>query len=153
MTARTLIARFAILVLLASSSTRAVAGPVVNRNRIAAPSASADSALVRNRARVLGERLSAAGTRYVAVRDADLRGVETPAETLSPTLFAGARVRQVHISIELRHPLTVSGDRNGAAIGTLFLEAPRAGIDITVAANIFTNGITVIAAHPGRGSP
>ena len=66
--------------------------------------------MIENRARVLGNRLSASGTRYFAVTDADLVG-KTPDEVLRrlspPVITAVGGLRQIDIVVDLQRPITL----------------------------------------------
>lgn len=104
--------------------------------------------MVRNRARVFGDQISADGTRYFYVGDSDVRG-KTPDQVLqrlSPTaISAGDHVRQIDIVVNLNTPLTVfTKPGQPIYIGTAQVEG--AGIQsITVNAMILTDGITIIS--------
>lgn len=85
--------------------------------------------LVRNRARELGTRPSGNGTRYFAVRDADLQGVRSSEEILRrltpPPVGADDGVKAYEVSIELRQPIHLRVDsRTEVRIGTV-VSAPE----------------------------
>ena len=109
--------------------------PAVPMDSIVRPAAAASSTsytpsslvMIENRAKTLGSRLSASGTQYFAVRDADLIG-KTPDEVLTrlspPVITPGAGLRQVDIVVDLQRPITLfpAADRP-ANIGTAVVQS------------------------------
>ena len=104
--------------------------------------------MVRNRARVFKDRISADGTRYFYVGNSDLRGL-TPAQVLqrlSPTaISAGDHVREMDIVVDLHTPLTVF-TKPGQPIYVGTAQVEGTGVEsITVHSLILTDGITIIS--------
>lgn len=141
--------------LLAQNAISSTAGSLA-RSSITAASAAATTGspdpstevMVRNRARVLGDRLSADGTRYFSVADSDLRG-KTPDQVLqrlSPSAIStGDHVRQIDIEVNLNTPLTVF-TKPGQSIDIGTAQVDGAGVhSITVNSMILTDGITIIS--------
>jgi hypothetical protein len=66
--------------------------------------------MIESRARTLGNRPSASGTRYFAVTDADLIG-KTPDEVLKrlspPVITAVGGLRQIDVVVDLQRPITL----------------------------------------------
>jgi len=66
--------------------------------------------MIKNRARVLGNKVDGSGTRYFAVTDSDLID-KTPQEVVQrlspPTITSGDRVRNMDIVVDLQHPVTI----------------------------------------------
>lgn len=102
--------------------------------------------MITNRAHTLGDRLSASGTRYFAVTDADLAGA-SPQEALarlSPTAITAAdHVRHLQIVVDVTRPVTVDGSAAGStSIGTAIISGPGVRY-LNVTSYIFANGLTV----------
>jgi len=90
--------------------------------------------MIQNRARVLGDRASANGTRYFSARDLDVAG-KSSAEVLKrlspPPVNSSDGIRKVEAVIELRHPLTVvSQSRDPILIGTTVVRGPVHSLEV-----------------------
>lgn len=113
----------------------------------ASPRSPSALALIKNRARTLGNQMSASRTRYFAVTDADLAGAspESVATRLSPSgISAADHVRAIEIVVDLHHPLTVQTARDQPfQIGTAIIAAPGPHL-IDVHASIFASELTLL---------
>jgi hypothetical protein len=90
--------------------------------------------MVVNRARILGDKVDGAGTRYFAVRDSDLAG-KTPAqvaERLAPAeVTPQQNVKTLDIVVALDHPLFVNtAGKEPFAIGTAILDGEMGNLRV-----------------------
>jgi len=141
--------------LLAQNVTSSPASSLA-RSSLAATSAAATTGspdpstevLVKNRARVFADRVSASGVRYWSLVNSDLNG-KTPDQVLqrlSPTAIrASDHVREMDIVVDLKEPLTVfTKPGQSFSIGTAQVDGARVH-SITVTSIISTNGLTIIS--------
>lgn len=105
----------------------------------------AELALISHRAKVFGDRVSAAGIQYFAARDADLfglsrEGVLNRLNTTAVTLG----VRRVEIVVDLKRPLVLHvGKTDPALVGTAIVSAEQVR-NLEVRSTIFANQIVVL---------
>lgn len=101
--------------------------------------------MIRNRARTLGDQVSASGHRYFAVSDLDLRG-KTDAEIiqrLAPKeVKARDGVRNLTILVELQRPLTVRS-AEPVSVGTAIVDAATRKIEVR--STLFLTRLKVVA--------
>jgi hypothetical protein len=131
----------------AGASLGANVSPDTNAPADSGTYAPSQLALIENRARTLGNQLSASRTRYFAVTDADLRGLSPEAalaRLAPPPVTAADGVRNLNIVINLTHPITLaSPPTQPVTIGTAIIDG--AGIrNIHVQTYIFAPGLTVL---------
>ena len=103
--------------------------------------------MIENRAKVLGNRTTASGTRYFAVKDSDLVGKkpEEIVQSLAPAAIqAGDGVKKMEVLVNLQKPITLYTNADQPAyIGTVVAQA--AGLrQIEVHSSIFTNDLTIV---------
>ena len=103
--------------------------------------------MIENRARTLGNRSSASGTRYFAVTDGDLIG-KTPDEVLKrlspPVITSGAGLRQVDIVVDLQRPITLFPTADQPAnVGTAIVQS--SGLN-NIAVNSIISGAQITVA-------
>jgi hypothetical protein len=101
--------------------------------------------MIENRSRVLGSKMSADGTLYLAVTMKDVAGA-TPSEIiqrLSPTVNAPKDLRNVQMVVDLPTPVILFDAGNQPVnIGTPRIQG--AITNVNVQTNIMASGITVI---------
>ncbi len=104
-------------------------------------------ALIQNRARTLGGQVSPSGTRYWMATDLSLADAspDVLVDRLSPPpVAADDHIRTLEILVNIRRPLTVrAAPGEAVAIGTAVISAIAAK-QITVNAQIATQGITIL---------
>ena len=109
----------------------------------AAPSPSA-FVMTKNRARTLGDELSASQTRYFAVTDADLQGRtndEILRRLMPKEVKANDGVRRMEILIDVRRPVTVTASAP-TYIGTASIDAATRRIEVN--STITVTGLKVV---------
>lgn len=133
------------------SSTSSLARSSLAATQAAVGARSADPStevMIRNRAKVFRDRLTASGKKYWSLTDSDLIGKppDQVLQRLSPSAIkASDGIREMNIVVDLRKPLTVfAGAGELISLGTAEVE----GADlrsISVKSTISTNGVKVVS--------
>ncbi|SRR5579885_750412 len=132
------------------ASTSALARSSVAAAQAAVAAQSPDPStevMIRNRARVFRDRLTASGAKYWALTDYDLAG-KTPDQVLqrlSPSAIkASDGVREMNIVVALRKPLTVFAKAGEPiSLGTADVEGADVR-SISVKSTISINGVNIV---------
>jgi len=104
--------------------------------------------LIKNRARVFGDRVSGSDTRYFAVTDKDLAG-KTQAQVLAalspaPVVTSQQRVREVDIVVDLKKPLVITTTSAAPVnIGSVTVLG-KVDNDITIVSNVLLSGVKIV---------
>lgn len=102
--------------------------------------------MIRNRARVFGDRITASGERYWSVVDADLNGKtgDQLLQRLSPAAIQAGDIRQMNILVNLKRNLTIftTSDRP-VEIGTATLDGKGVN-SIAVTSIISASGLAIV---------
>ena len=142
-------------VVLLPASLSAQRTPIVSADSVVRPASAMSSGdytpsslvMIENRARTLGDRCDASGTRYFAVKDSDLIGKKPQeiVQLLAPTAIkAGDGVRKMEVLVDLQKPIMIyTNPGQSAYIGTVV--AQGSGLrQIEVHSSIFANDLTIV---------
>jgi hypothetical protein len=109
---------------------------------------------IKNRARTLGNQPSPSNTRYFAVDDAALRGLqpELVIDRLSPSIAPTEKLRAIEIVVDIKKPISIwnPAPNSSVNIGTAVIQQTPLRRTININADISFDQIRVVGSAPRK---